>query len=284
MALTIGRQRLVSKLCRCFSTSSIQSNSIGLLNNKPEDVADKVPAYPYGPARLYKQSNYGLYGGKRIRFGNNVGEKIAVKSRRSFDLNIFRKRIYSRALRRQVQLKVSSRVLRTIDKVGGLDEYLLGEKEGRIKELGTSGWWLRWAIMQTPTVRERFSLQRHSLGLSDPKPTPDQLQHLSEALSLNNAETRKVVEELEQAGVDLKTSAETTKEPESAASRPVKTTRRQRKSQSHSRVAPTKQDTTPSTLKFRVGPGKFVALKSDDWHSLSPKTLRRGARHSTMSL
>jgi large subunit ribosomal protein L28 len=56
-------------------------------------------------------------------------------------------------------------VLRTVDKVGGLDEYLLGEKAARIKELGMGGWKLRWRIMQTEKVKERFRLQREKLGL-----------------------------------------------------------------------------------------------------------------------
>ena len=64
-----------------------------------------------------------------------------------------------------MQIKLQTRVLRTIDKVGGLDEYLLGEKEGRIKELGLTGWWLRWAIMQTPHIKARLARQRVRLGL-----------------------------------------------------------------------------------------------------------------------
>jgi len=56
-------------------------------------------------------------------------------------------------------------VLRTVDKCGGLDEYLLGEKAGRIKELGMGGWKLRWRIMQTEKVRERFRVERERLGL-----------------------------------------------------------------------------------------------------------------------
>lgn len=58
-----------------------------------------------------------------------------------------------------------ARVLRTIDKVGGLDEYLLGEKAARIKDLGMGGWALRWRIMKTDTVRERFRRQRVEMGL-----------------------------------------------------------------------------------------------------------------------
>lgn len=56
-------------------------------------------------------------------------------------------------------------MLRTIDKEGGLDEYLLGEKTRRIKELGMGGWKLRWRIMQTDAVKERFRAQREKLGL-----------------------------------------------------------------------------------------------------------------------
>lgn len=64
-----------------------------------------------------------------------------------------------------VRVRITTRVLRTVDKVGGLDEYLLGEKAGRIKELGMGGWKLRWRIMQTEKVKERFRLQRERLGL-----------------------------------------------------------------------------------------------------------------------
>ena len=64
-----------------------------------------------------------------------------------------------------MKTRVTARVLRTIDKVGGLDEYLLGEKAQRIKELGMGGWKLRWRVMQTPMVKRRFAAQREALGL-----------------------------------------------------------------------------------------------------------------------
>ncbi|EKG11156.1 Ribosomal protein L28 [Macrophomina phaseolina MS6] len=124
-----------------------------------------VPAYPYGPNQWYKQSNHGLYGGARIQFGNNVSKKTELKTRRQWRPNIQYKNLFSRALNRPVRVRVSTRVLRTIDKVGGLDEYLLGEKSARIKELGMGGWLLRWRIMQTDVVRKRFAKQREELGL-----------------------------------------------------------------------------------------------------------------------
>lgn len=54
-----------------------------------------------------------------------------------------------------MRVKVTTRVLRTIDKCGGLDEYLLGEKAARIKELGMLGWLLRWRVMNTDWYKNR---------------------------------------------------------------------------------------------------------------------------------
>ena len=62
-------------------------------------------------------------------------------------------------------MRVQARVLRTIDKVGGLDEYLLGDKPGRIKELGLAGWRLRWRVVQSPKVQARFRDERVRLGV-----------------------------------------------------------------------------------------------------------------------
>jgi len=126
-----------------------------------------VPAYPYPPSQWYKQSNHGLYGGTRLQFGNTVSERTEIKNRRRWNPNIRNKKLWSHALQRWLKLKVQCRVLRTIDKVGGLDEYLLGEKAGRIKELGMEGWKLRWRVMQTWVVKQRFKEERRKLGLPE---------------------------------------------------------------------------------------------------------------------
>jgi len=73
-------------------------------------------------------------------------------------------------------------VLRTIDKVGGLDEYLLGEKAARIRELGMHGWLLRWRILHTPAVKERFLMQRIEMGLPESS-TQDLIGRAGEAVS-----------------------------------------------------------------------------------------------------
>ncbi|OCL12523.1 hypothetical protein AOQ84DRAFT_352492 [Glonium stellatum] len=152
---------------RTFSTTSACLADIGSHRIEaliPQNA--RIPDYPYGPSHIYKQSNKGLYGGSRIQFGNNVSDRTETKTRRSWSPNIISKSLYSVALRKKIKIRVSSRVLRTIDKVGGLDEYVLGEKEARIKELGPQGWKLRWRIMSQQAVKERFRIQAAELGLS----------------------------------------------------------------------------------------------------------------------
>lgn len=75
------------------------------------------------------------------------------------------KRLWSGYLGRNIRIRVTTRVLRTIDKSGGLDEYLLGEKAARIRELGVAGWALRWRVMVTEGAQARFAKQRADLGL-----------------------------------------------------------------------------------------------------------------------
>ncbi|KAM3418864.1 hypothetical protein BST61_g4827 [Cercospora zeina] len=184
-------------ICHCqksFSTFAPRAVSLQWDKNDPEALADVLPPYPYGPARWYKQSNRGLYGGQRKQFGNNVSGDFEIKTRRTWKPNIFTRKLFSKALNRHVQVHVSARVLRTIDKLGGLDEYLLGEKEARIKHLGVSGWWLRWAILQTPHVKARFAAERKLLGLpADSDQLSTEEEALSEAGEEGEADTEAVV-------------------------------------------------------------------------------------------
>ncbi|OJD31797.1 50s ribosomal protein l24 [Diplodia corticola] len=189
--------------------------------SKLRDDHEGVPRYPYGPSLWYKQSNRGLYGGARIQFGNNVSHKTEIKTRRKWRPNIQRKSLFSRALNRTVRVRLSTRVLRTIDKVGGLDEYLLGEKSARIKELGMGGWLLRWRLMQTDAVKKRYAEQRAALllepeetrGMAGEKVTDEQLATQIRAydamldkqgstVPLSEADQDAVIQEADQEAVD----------------------------------------------------------------------------------
>ncbi|KAI0466054.1 hypothetical protein F4859DRAFT_335876 [Xylaria cf. heliscus] len=127
--------------------------------------ADQVPDYPYGRFQTYKQRNEGLYGRSKIRFGNVVAHKYGNKSRTSWLPNRHTKRLWSPSLNAFVRTRLTASVLHTIDRLGGIDEYLLGSKAKRIKELGPAGWALRWKIIQTPAIQERFARERAALGL-----------------------------------------------------------------------------------------------------------------------
>ncbi|KAI2626883.1 hypothetical protein GGS21DRAFT_529638 [Xylaria nigripes] len=134
----------------------------------------ELPDYPYGPFYTYKQRNEGLYGNSKIRFGNVVAAKYKNKSRTTWLPNRHTKRLWSPSLNAFIRTRMTASILHTIDRLGGIDEYLLGSKAKRIKELGPAGWALRWKIMQTDAVKARFAAQRAALGLppKDSEPTP----------------------------------------------------------------------------------------------------------------
>ncbi|KAK4186501.1 ribosomal L28 family-domain-containing protein [Podospora australis] len=131
----------------------------------PTSRSPHIPSYPFGPRQVYHQSNSGLYGSASIRFGNTVSERNEIKTRRSWRPNVQQKRLWSASLNCFVRTRLTTRVLRTIDKVGGLDEYLLGVKTQRLKDLGPWGWRLRWRIMQTDAIKERMQQESKDLGL-----------------------------------------------------------------------------------------------------------------------
>ncbi|KAL8947688.1 MAG: hypothetical protein Q9222_006056 [Ikaeria aurantiellina] len=154
---------LQQSLLRSFSTTT--PSSARPARSALKAAHRNIPTYPHGPSLLYKQSNFGLYGNVRPQFGNMVSEKNEIKTRRKWEPNIHDKRLWSVALNKFLRVKVQARVLRTIDKVGGLDEYLLGESPARVKELGMGGWKLRWQLLQDRGVKERLRKRRAELGV-----------------------------------------------------------------------------------------------------------------------
>lgn len=166
--------------CASFTTTTaLQTKTI-----KPARLPTRIiPAYPYGERPFYKQSNKGLYGSARIRFGNNVSERHKVKTPRFWRPNILVKNYYSPSVGANIKTRLTMRVLKTIKKEGGLENYLLKNKPARIRELGPGGWNLRWLLMQTTAVQEKFNLERVQLGL-DPKPIEDRSDVIQFALDV----------------------------------------------------------------------------------------------------
>ncbi|KAF8452483.1 hypothetical protein L210DRAFT_3384733 [Boletus edulis BED1] len=110
------------------------------------------PIFSTLPAALsqpFKRATLGLFHGKSIQHGNNVPHSLK-KTRRTWLPNVHTKTLESPLLARRVQVKVTARALRTINKHGGLDQYLLNTSPSL---LGDEGMRLRLL------VRERLDAQ-----------------------------------------------------------------------------------------------------------------------------
>lgn len=83
--------------------------------------------------------------------GNNVPESHQ-KTRRTWLPNIQQKTLYSAALDAKLRIKVTASTLRTIDKVGGLDQYLL--KSSLDPVLGKLGQKLKQQVLEARAARE----------------------------------------------------------------------------------------------------------------------------------
>ena len=70
--------------------------------------------------------------GKRVMFGNNVSKAIN-KTRRRFDINLVKKRFFIPEQNKWVTLKVTTSVLKTINKIG-ISE-VLKKNKNLIKDL-----------------------------------------------------------------------------------------------------------------------------------------------------
>lgn len=109
-------------------------------------VKPSYPQYEY-ETMFFKRQNRGLYGGlqrKRSKMCSESGNKTP----RAHVPNIVRAKLWSETLNKQVKTRVSTAVLRTVTKEGGLDSYLLKDKPARVKTMGLKGWKLRYDILK----------------------------------------------------------------------------------------------------------------------------------------
>lgn len=73
--------------------------------------------------------------GSKVASGNNVSHSNA-RTRRTFAPNLQNVTLLSEALGHAVRLRVTTRALRTVQKVGGLDAYLLGTADVKLPPEG----------------------------------------------------------------------------------------------------------------------------------------------------
>jgi large subunit ribosomal protein L28 len=73
-------------------------------------------------ARRCTLTNKGVMTGNNVSHANN-------KTRRRFLPNLQERRLYSEALGESVRLRIAMQTLRTVEKRGGLDGYLMGARD-----------------------------------------------------------------------------------------------------------------------------------------------------------
>ena len=74
---------------------------------------------------VFKRAQRGLFAGKTRLVGNSISASKR-HTKRAWVPNVQRKRLFSATLGRQLTVNVTTTALRTIDRFGGLDEYVLG--------------------------------------------------------------------------------------------------------------------------------------------------------------
>ncbi len=71
--------------------------------------------------------------GKSVMTGNNRSH-AENKTKRVFRPNLVRSSLYSEALGERVRLRISANALRTVEKRGGIDAFLMAERNSRLTE------------------------------------------------------------------------------------------------------------------------------------------------------
>lgn len=104
------------------------------------------PIYEY-ETLFFKAQNRGLYGGLQ-RTSSNTCSEAGNKNKRSHKPNVVTASLYSEILDKVFKVKVATRVLKTIEKEGGLDRYLLKDSPARTKTMGKVAWRMKYDIMK----------------------------------------------------------------------------------------------------------------------------------------
>ncbi len=125
---------LFGEATRTF-VSSVSSSSLISTNNTSHSLTSNMSLDQQstptndGEQRRFRsnRSRRGLYNGKDIRTGNNLSFSMK-HTKRTFKPNVFVKRVYSEILDEMVRFHLTTSTLRSIDKCGGLDNYLLTSK------------------------------------------------------------------------------------------------------------------------------------------------------------
>ena len=124
------RQSAPSSWLGCSSSSAVAASDLLSSKTTSLSTSTSLPSSSHQQTQIRLKSGRsqrGLYDGKDVRFGNNVPFSLK-KTRRRWNPNVQHKRVYSEILDEMIPFHITTSALRSIDKYGGLDEYLLKSK------------------------------------------------------------------------------------------------------------------------------------------------------------
>lgn len=140
----------ITKYAKPVDTNVYKAGQEAPYNKVIPRVKKLYPEYEY-ETMFFKRQNRGLYGGLQRKRSKNCSES-GNKSNRAHLPNIVKAKLWSETLNKQILTRVSTAVLRTVTKEGGLDQYLLKDKPARVKTMGLKGWRLKYDIMKQKEI------------------------------------------------------------------------------------------------------------------------------------
>lgn len=151
----------ITKYAKPVDTNIYSAGQEAPYNKVISRVKKLYPEYEY-ETMFFKRQNRGLYGGLQRKRSKTCSES-GNKTTRAHLPNIVKAKLWSETLNKQIKTRVSTTVLRTVTKEGGLDKYLLKDKPARVKTMGLKGWRLKYDIMKKNEIAENSKGLDHTV-------------------------------------------------------------------------------------------------------------------------
>ncbi|KAG0142521.1 hypothetical protein CROQUDRAFT_662396 [Cronartium quercuum f. sp. fusiforme G11] len=153
-SVRICQRSLTSSLLAVRTVSSSSRSPAALPSGEPAKLYGVTYVPPLKTTRHHtKRADYGLYDGLKVKSGDNI-PKSKQRTRRVWNPNVQKISLWSEILGQTLQLRVTTAALKTIDKVGGLDRYVLQMSDER---LGGTGMRIRDLVIAAMKQRLKLS-------------------------------------------------------------------------------------------------------------------------------
>lgn len=151
-ALLAEKYHKITKYAKPIDTTVYKAGD-AVPHGIPVPRAKKLyPDYKY-ETMFFKRQNVGLYAGRQRKRSKTCSE-AKNKNLRVHLPNIVKAKLWSEALNKQVRARVSTTLLRTVTKEGGLDNYLLKDTPAREKTMGLKAWRLKYDVIKQRQIAE----------------------------------------------------------------------------------------------------------------------------------